>query len=88
MSTSMLYFTTRIGAEKKQVPFPVSPSLDFVDVVEEVCKKFGVNMQTLSLATPAGVVLTQSDFMKSVQNVMDEYGFAFEIIDQGVVGEQ
>ncbi len=85
-NTIMFYFTTRVGPEKRQIPFPASPSLDFVDVIEEVCKKFGVAMQTLSLATPTGLVLTNTDLMESVSKVSDKYGFAFEIIDQGVVG--
>ena len=85
-NTILFYFTTRIGPEKRQVPFPASISLNFIDVVEEVCKKFGVSMQTLSLATPTGLILTNTDLMLSVSNISEKFGFAFEIIDQGIVG--
>ncbi|MHA1646671.1 MAG: hypothetical protein ACTSVL_03775 [Promethearchaeota archaeon] len=80
------YFTTRVGPKKQQIPFPASPSLDFIDIIDEVCKKFGVSMQTLSLATPTGLVLTNTDLMQSASIISDKFGFAFEIIDQGVVG--
>ncbi|MHA1749635.1 MAG: hypothetical protein ACTSYS_13790 [Promethearchaeota archaeon] len=81
-----LYFTTRVGPEKKTTPFPASSSLLFLDVIKEVCNKFGLEMQTLSIATPAGMVLSTTDFSKSVKLVINEYGNAFEIIDQGIVG--
>lgn len=80
------YFTTRVGPEKKQIPFPANPSLEFLEIVEEVCKKFGVSMQTLSLATPTGLVLTSTEIMMTAQQIADKFGFAFEIIDAGVVG--
>ncbi len=84
--TITLHFTTRVGFEKKSVPFHTSPSLLFVDVVTEVCKKIGVSQQSLSLATPGGIVLTASDFNKNVNIIVEEYGTAFEVIDQGIVG--
>lgn len=80
------YFTTRVGPEKKQIPFPASPSLSFLDVVEEICSKFGIPMQTLSLANPAGLVLTNTDLMQSVSFIAQKFGYIFELIDQGVVG--
>ena len=82
----VLHFTTRIGFEKKSIPFPSSASLIFIDVIAEVCKKVGVSQESLSLATPGGIVLVASDFNKSVKNIVEEYGTAFEIIDQGIVG--
>ena len=89
MSTNTItfYFTTRVGPEKKQIPFPASSALAFIDIIEEVCKKFGVSMQTLSLATPTGLVLTNNDLMLNAQQIIDKFGMAFEIIDQGVVGD-
>lgn len=84
--TSILHFTTRVGVEKKSIPFPVSNSLLFIDVITEVCKKIGISQQSLSLATPGGIVLTVSDFSKTVIQISKEYGTAFEIIDQGIVG--
>ncbi len=83
---STLYFTTRIGPEKKTIPFPANDSLFFLDVVSELCKKLNWEIETLSLATPAGTVLTASDMNKSVGVVKSEFGTAFEIIDQGDVG--
>ncbi len=80
------YFTTRVGPEKKQIPFPASPGLEFLEIIEEVCKKFGVAMQTLSLATPTGLVLTNTDLLLNAQKIADKFGLAFEIIDQGIVG--
>ncbi len=83
---STLYFTTRIGPEKKTIPFPANDSLAFLDVVSELCKKLGWEIETLSLATPAGSVLTASDLNKHVGKIKSEFGTAFEIIDQGDVG--
>ena len=80
------YFTTRVGPSKRQVPFPASPSLDFLSIIEEVCKKFGVSMQTLSLATPTGLILTNTDLLQTASVIAIKFGFAFEIIDQGIVG--
>ena len=80
------YFTTRVGPKKNQIPFPASPSLGFIDIIEEVCKKFGVAMQTLSLATPAGLILTSSDLLQSASIIADRFGPSFELIDQGIVG--
>ena len=84
--TQTVYFTTRIGVEKKSLPFSVSPSLRFIDLIVEVCNKTGIEQQSLSLATPGGIVLTSSDFNKLVKQITEEYGTAFEIIDQGIVG--
>jgi len=86
VSVENLIFTSRVGTEKKQVPFPAAPSLDFLDVIEEVCRKFGVSMQTVTVATPSGIVLTASDMNKTVSNVVKENGISYEIIDQGDVG--
>ncbi|MHA1522011.1 MAG: hypothetical protein ACTSRK_17690 [Promethearchaeota archaeon] len=82
------YFTTRVGPEKKQIPFPASPSLNFLDVIEEVCGKFGIPMQTLSLANPAGLILTNTDLMQNVAFIAEKFGYSFELIDQGVVGNR
>nr|MDO8085592.1 hypothetical protein [Candidatus Sigynarchaeum springense] len=85
-SNSTLYFTTRIGPEKKTIPFPANDSLSFLDVVSELCKKLSWEIETLSIATPAGNVLTASDLNKPVGRVKSEFGTSFEIIDQGDVG--
>jgi len=85
-ATLIFYFTTRVGPQKKQIPLPVSPSLSFIDVIDEVCKKFGVAMQSLSIATPTGLVLTHTDIMQSASLVANSFGTHFEIIDQGIVG--
>jgi hypothetical protein len=82
----ILYFTTKVGPERKQVPFPADPDLGFLDILSEVCNKFGLSMQSLSIATPAGQVLTPSDLAKLVNDVVNEFGTAFDIIDQGIVG--
>lgn len=82
----LFYFTTRIGVEKKQVPFPADPNLMFVEIMSEVSNKFGLSMQSLSIATPAGQVLTASDLSKLTSDIATEFGTAFDIIDQGIVG--
>ncbi len=84
--STTLYFSTRVGAEKKQIPFPVSLSLALNDVLTEVCKKVGVSQQRLSLSTPGGVVLTASDLNREINSIVEEFGTAFEVIDQGLVG--
>ena len=81
-----LYFTTRVGFEKNSIPFPVSTSTKFVDVVSEVCKKIGIHQQSLSLATPGGIVLTANDLRNSVGDIVNEFGTSFEVIDQGIAG--
>ena len=86
MSIENLLFTTRVGTEKKEVPFPAPPSAQFLDVVDEVCVKFGVSMETVTLATPSGVVLETSDLNSPVSKIVGEHGYNYEIIDQGVVG--
>ncbi|MHA1728673.1 MAG: hypothetical protein ACTSWY_08055 [Promethearchaeota archaeon] len=82
----ILYFTTRVGFDKKSIPFNTTASLLFVDVVAEVCKKLNISQQSLSLATPGGLVLSASDFNKTVNMIVEEFGTAFEVIDQGIVG--
>lgn len=87
MSESVtLYFTTRVGLEKNSIPFPVSTSMKFIDVISEVCKKIGIHQQSLSLATPGGIVLTANDLLNTVNNIVNEFGTSFEVIDQGIVG--
>jgi len=82
----VIHFTTRVGFEKNSTPFNASPSLIFVDLISEVCKKMNISQQSLSLATPGGIVLTVTDFNKTVNQIVQEYGTAFEVIDQGIVG--
>ena len=46
----------------KSIPFPSSSSLIFIDVITEVCKKVGVSSNSISLATPGGIVLVASAY--------------------------
>jgi Leucine Rich Repeat (LRR) protein len=85
-SPLLFYFTIRVGSEKRQIPFPAGENIDFIEVIEEATKKFGMSMQTVSVSTPTGVLLTSIDFMHSCLMIEKQYGFEFEFIDHRVVG--
>ena len=82
-----LRFTTRVGAKKEIIPFPADESLPFLDVVQEICKKLNEkNVNSLNIATPAGMVLTKSDLVNNVGSIKEQFGEDFEIIIIGTVG--
>ncbi|TXT63147.1 MAG: hypothetical protein BAJALOKI1v1_780010 [Promethearchaeota archaeon] len=89
MSTQLntIYFVNKFGSEKKQVPFPVSPNLKLMDIIPEISKKFGILSQNICLANMGGQVLTSSDLMKPIKELVDQFGNTFDIIDRGVVGD-
>ena len=82
----VIYFTTRIGPEKKQIPFETPNTLIFLDIVAEIAKKLGLNFESISISTPGGNTLTDSNFNETVDGVIKKFGTSFEIIDRGVVG--
>ncbi|MGV9172897.1 MAG: hypothetical protein ACOC44_18115 [Promethearchaeia archaeon] len=83
-----IYFVNKFGSEKKQIPFPVDPNLKLMDIIPEISKKFGVSSQNICIANMGGQVLTSSDLMKPVSELVAEFGNTFDIIDRGVVGSQ
>src|SRR5271157_164428 len=87
MGINTIYFSTRIGEETGQVPFPVAPSLQFGEIIPEIAAKFGVDSQNLAIATAGGGnTLTPTDLLKTVEEVVRRYGNQFEIINRGIVG--
>ncbi len=81
-----IYFSTRIGEVTNQVPFPVAPSLVFLEILPEIAGKFGVDTQNLAIATIGGNTLTPTDLNTTVEAVVKKYGNQFEIINRGIVG--
>lgn len=85
-SINTIYFSARIGESTSMVPFPVSPQLQFFEIIPEVAAKFGVDEQNLAVATIGGATLTPTDMAGTVEQVTQQYGNQFEIINRGVVG--
>ncbi len=81
-----IYFMSKFGEKKKEIPFPVSPNLKLMDIVPEISKKLGISTQNICIATMGGQVLTNSDLMKPIKELVDDLGNTFDIIDRGVVG--
>jgi len=84
----VLYFTTRVGPDKEQIPFETPKSLQFLDVASEIAKKLGLNFEAMAICTPGGNTLTVNEFNESVEDIIKKYGTSFEIIDRGVVGNE
>jgi len=68
-----IYFVNKFGTEKKDIPFPVS-------------KKFGLMAQNVCIANMGGQVLTQTDLVKPIKEIVEKFGNTFDIIDRGIVG--
>lgn len=81
-----IYFVSKFGTEKKQVPFPVAPNIKLMDIIPELSKKFGISSQNICLANMGGQVLTSSDLMDPIKALVDKFGNTFDIIDRGIVG--
>ncbi|MBD3214465.1 MAG: hypothetical protein GF311_17770 [Candidatus Lokiarchaeota archaeon] len=81
-----IYFVNKFGSEKKQIPFPVSPNLKLMDVIPEISKKFGISSQNICIANMGGQVLTSSDLMKPIGELVEIFGKSYDIIDRGIVG--
>ena len=89
MSSSELntiYFVSKFGTEKKQIPFPVAPNIKLMDLIPELSKKFGISSQNICLANMGGQVLTSSDLMSPIRELVESFGNTFDIIDRGIVG--
>lgn len=81
-----IYFVNKFGTEKKDIPFPVSPNVKLMDVIPEISKKFGINAQNVCIANPGGQVLTQTDLLRPIKEIVEKFGATFDIIDRGIVG--
>ena len=83
-----IYFVNKFGSEKKQFPFPVAPNIKLMDIVPEISKKFGVSSQNVCIANMGGQVLTATDMLCSIKELVDKFGNTFDIIDRGIVGSK
>ncbi|NHJ23284.1 MAG: hypothetical protein EAX89_01825 [Candidatus Lokiarchaeota archaeon] len=81
-----IYFVNKFGTEKKQVPFPVSANIKLMDVVPEISKKFGISSQNVCIANMGGQVLTNTDLLSPIKEIVEKFGNTFDIIDRGIVG--
>lgn len=81
-----IYFVNKFGSEKKQIPFPIARNIKLMDVVPEISKKFGISSQNICIANMGGQVLTYTDLMSPVGELVDKFGSVFDIIDRGIVG--
>jgi len=89
MSTSKLntiYFVNKFGSEKKQIPFPVSPNIKLMDIIPEISRKFGISSQNVCIANMGGQVLTSTDLLSPIKELVEKFGNSFDIIDRGIVG--
>ena len=81
-----IYFVNKFGSEKKQVPFPVAPNIKLMDIIPEISKKFGVSSQNICIANMGGQVLTTTDLLRTINELVEKFGNTFDIIDRGIVG--
>jgi hypothetical protein len=81
-----IYFVNKFGTEKKQVPFPVSSNIKLMDIVPEISKKFGISSQNVCIANMGGQVLTNTDLLSPIKEIVEKFGNTFDIIDRGIVG--
>lgn len=81
-----IYFVKKFGTEKKDIPFPVSPNVKLMDIIPEISKKFGLVAQNVSIAIMGGQVLTPSDLVRPIKEIVEKFGNTFDIIDRGIVG--
>jgi len=81
-----IYFVNKFGTEKKQIPFPVSPNIKLMDIVPEISKKFGISSQNVCIANMGGQVLTNTDLLSPIKDIVEQFGNTFDIIDRGIVG--
>ncbi|MFX1500443.1 MAG: hypothetical protein ACFFDH_05695 [Promethearchaeota archaeon] len=81
-----IYFVNKFGSEKKQIPFPVAPNIKLMDVIPEISKKFGISSQNICVANMGGQVLTATDLLRPISELVNMFGNSFDIIDRGIVG--
>ena len=81
-----IYFVNKFGSEKRQIPFPIAPNIKLMDVIPEISKKFGISSQNICIANMGGQVLTSTDLLSPVRELVDKFGNTFDIIDRGIVG--
>jgi len=81
-----IYFVNKFGTEKRQVPFPVAPNIKLMDIIPEISKKFGISAQNICVANMGGQVLTNTDLLIPISELVEKFGNTFDIIDRGIVG--
>jgi len=81
-----IYFVNKFGTEKKDIPFPVSSNIKLMDIIPEISKKFGLIAQNVCIANMGGQVLTHTDLLRPVKEIVEKFGNTFDIIDRGIVG--
>ncbi|MFX1366705.1 MAG: hypothetical protein ACFFCE_06235 [Promethearchaeota archaeon] len=81
-----IYFVNKFGSEKRQIPFPVAPNIRLMDTIPEISKKFGISSQNICVANMGGQVLTATDLLRPISELVNKYGNSFDIIDRGIVG--
>lgn len=81
-----IYFVNKFGSEKKQIPFPVSLNIKLMEIIPEISKKFGISSQNICIANMGGQVLTKTDLLSPVKDLVEKFGNSYDIIDRGIVG--
>ena len=85
-SLKRLYFTNVVGTEHKQIPFETPGEIVFHELVVEIAKKFGIATEQIAISSEMGETLTATDFNSTVDEVINRYGTAFQVINRGIVG--
>lgn len=81
-----IYFVTKFSSEKKQIHFPIAPNIKLIDVIPEISKKFGISSQNICIANRGGQVLTSTDLLSTIRELVEKFGNTFDIIDREIVG--
>ena len=81
-----LYFSTVIGAKHNRLPYESPNKIIFREVIVEIAKKLSIDSEQIAISSKFGDVLTKTDFNKTVEVIVEEYGDSFDVINRGVVG--
>ncbi len=85
-SLKRIYFTNVVGTEHKQIPFETPGEIIFHELVVEVAKKFSIATEQIAVSSEMGNTLTITDFNSTVDEIINKYGTAFQVINRGIVG--
>lgn len=86
MSLRMLTFIPAVGVYKEEIPFESPGTVKFQKAVNEIGKKLSLALENIAVCPPGGAALIDSDYTKTVDEIIDRYGDRFRIINRGDVG--
>jgi len=79
-------FINSLGPNNDEIPFESPENVKFLNIVKEIIKKSDLKMVNVNVAPVGGAALLQTEYNLPLENIVEQYGYKFTLLNKGVVG--